>query len=163
MLQTNTHELNWHWGGVWRAGAEQRTLFKIINAIRQQELPFIVAGPESIRCIEDHMPVAEFIQIHPTHAYYDRDEIAQKILDLDEPALIAFSAGATASILIHRLFPEIGEQSYLIDFGAMWNGLCGTYKRAFQKRIGDKIENQWKKKWTRPKREKSQDGCDQQS
>lgn len=163
MLQTGSDEINWHWGGVWRAGAEQRTLFKVIDAIRQQELPFIVVGPESVRCVESEISVARFIEIHPTHAYYDRDKIVQEILDIEEPALISFSAGGTADILIHRLFPEIGEMSYMIDFGAMWNGLCGTYKRAFQKRIGDKIENQWKKKWTYPKPKKSPAGCDRQN
>jgi hypothetical protein len=92
----------------------------------------VFVGPERIRGVQKHFRGSKFIEVHYTKAYYDISEIEDKILSIGQPALFSFSVGGTAKILIHDLFPEIGEWSYLIDFGAFWEGLCGKKARVYQ-------------------------------
>ena len=145
--ENGLEDINWHDGRVWRRATENDRVHVITSAIRDQTLPFVVVGPDRIReAMGNNFNVAKFIAIHPHHAYYDRDEIVRKVLKFGKPALISFSAGGTSNILIHTLFPEIGEQSFMIDFGAMWEGLAGRKTRPYHKSLTiGRIKKAWGK------------------
>lgn len=138
-------DIPWHDGRVWRRATEQDDAFPIIDAMRKQSLPIVFIGPDKIQGVLKHFKGAQFIQVHYCHAYYDIDEIERKIINISQPALISFSVGGTAKILINDLFPEIGEWSYMIDFGAFWEGLCGKKARVYQWYL---TEERLRKDWT---------------
>jgi hypothetical protein len=41
-----------------------------------------------------------------------------------------FSASMTTNVLIHRLYPLMGETSWLIDFGSLWDVYVGVKSRS---------------------------------
>lgn len=124
-LKENTSDIKWHRGRVWRLAIEGDKFFHIVQAIRRQKLPIVFVGPQKIRCVEDKFSVSRFIEVPYKGAYHKRNKIERQILSFGKPAFIAFSVGAVSNILIHRLFPKIGDHSYLVDFGAVLEGLCG--------------------------------------
>ena len=120
----------WHDGRVWRRSIERNIFHHVVTALRECPLPLVFVGPEVIRqIVEKKFKVTEFIAIHHLHAYNHREKIVKAVLSFGEPAMISFSAGGTANILIHTLFPEIGDRSILVDFGASWEILAGKNRR----------------------------------
>lgn len=133
LKETGLDKLDWHWGGVWRDAFMQDNVHTVVKAMRAQSLPLVFVGPDRIRPVCDHIEVAGFISVDPLRAYSGWEETAQEVLNFSEPAVVSFSAGNTANILIHHLFPLVGEESFLIDFGALWDGMCGNRKRLYQR------------------------------
>jgi hypothetical protein len=148
LSRNNLTEIKWHDGRVWRRAIENDNFHHIVNAVRKCPLPLVVVGPKSIKLATmKKLPVAKFIEIHPTHAYHDRFAIVGQIALLKEPSLISFSAGGTANILIHTLFPLIGSHSLLVDFGASWDVLSGKQIRPYAKKLtAQRIGKNWEGK-----------------
>lgn len=137
--------INWYDGRVWRRAIESDRFHIVVDAVRACPLPLIFVGPEAIyKAVKGKFNVAKFVQIHPYHAFYDRAKIASKILSFGEPAMISFSAGGTANILIHTLFPLIGHHSIMVDFGASWEVLSGKRTRPYTKTLTPgRIRKNW--------------------
>lgn len=126
--------VEWYDGRIWRMTVERDQSYPLIRAMREQRLPIILVGPKRIARIgRIGFPVARHIVTHPNQVWWERGEIEKKILGFGKPALISFSAGCATKVLIHDLWPVIGHHSYLIDFGAMWEGLCGHKTRPFHR------------------------------
>lgn len=151
LREHDASDIPWHDGRVWRRATERDTGSIIINALRKQPLPLVFVGPPHMECVQRRFKGCRFIEIHYAHAYYDIDEIEKTILKIKEPALISFSAGGTAKIMIHDLFPKIGEWSFMIDFGAFWEGLCGRKARVYQRGL---TPERLKKNWQREEKVK---------
>ena len=132
--------IEWHRGRVWRLAIERCQFHHIVKAIQKIELPLIFVGPKPMRAVEKHFSIAQFIQTDCRLAHLQCDQIEQQILEYGKPAFISFSAGITAKILIHRLFPKIGSHSYLVDFCAVWEGLCGHARRVYLEKMIKKNE-----------------------
>ena len=110
----------------------------IVSAIRKQKLPVIVIGPKRIALAAKKLDATGFIQIKPQGAYWDLGKIERKILGIGRPALFSFSAGPNANILIHKLWPKIGKHSFMIDFGATWDALCGNNTRPYHRDLDER-------------------------
>jgi len=78
-------------------------------------------------------PKASFIIIPNTDCYTMKDELIKKILALPRPAFIGFTAGPAAKVMIHQLYPTIGNESFLIDFGSLWDVYVGHRSRKYHK------------------------------
>lgn len=129
--------LQWYSGRVWWQGLVDGTLAPFLDAMRMQELPIILVGPERIRGLGEviGVPIKWHFQIALKKAVQQMTEIKEGLLAFDKPALICFSAGAAGKLVIHDLYPQIGHHSYLIDFGAVWEGLMGMHTRTFHKTV----------------------------
>lgn len=53
--------------------------------------------------------------------FLDIDRIRGEILRNQYAEVFAFSCSMTANVLIHELFPYIGMEKWLIDFGSIWD------------------------------------------
>jgi hypothetical protein len=135
----------WHDGRLWRRATENDQAHIVVMAMKEQELPIVFVGPAKIRGVLKHFKGASLIETHYTHAYYDIPKIKKAILSIDHPALFSFSVGGTAKIIMHDIFPQIGDESFMIDFGAMWEGLCGKKARVYQRELDEK---RLRKNWT---------------
>ena len=128
--------VKWYDGRIWRTTVERDQLYPLIRAMREQELPILLVGPRRIAPIKKvGFPVARHIVTHISQIWWEKEEIEKKILRFGKPALISFSAGCATKVLIHNLWPVIGHHSYLIDFGAMWDGMCGLRSRGFHRKL----------------------------
>jgi hypothetical protein len=124
-------DVEFHDGSVWRIAVEKHQLGTMMNAIRASSLPIVVVAPKRMESIQNRLPVAKFITSPIPCGPNVVSIFVEEILAVDEPALIILSAAAAAKVLIHRLFPSIGEHSFMIDFGASLDGLCGNRVRGY--------------------------------
>jgi len=131
----NLSWVKWHDALIWRLATRTGAFYCIVEALREQSLPIVFIGPGYLSEVENRIPITGYLVTHPTEAIKSLDHLHIAILSFHRPAIFAFSCGSTANILIHRLFPEVGHQSYLIDFGAVWDGLLGNPCRSGQKHI----------------------------
>ena len=141
-------DVEWHDGSVWRVAVEKQRMGEMMDAIRSSPLPIVVVAPNRMDSIQKRLPVAKFIP-SPVPCGLDHvPTLMKKVLGVGEPALIIVCAAAAGKVLIHRLFPEIGEHSFIIDFGASLDGMCGNRVRGYHgpKSLTDAaVEKNWGK------------------
>jgi len=124
-------DVEWHDGWVWRIAVEKQRLGIMMGAIRTQPLPIVVVAPERMRSIEGKLPIAKFVISPIPSSPPDVPTMMEGVLEVEGPALVILCAGVAGKILTHRLFPQIGEHSFLIDFGATLDGMCGNRVRGY--------------------------------
>ena len=131
LTQVGQIDREFHDGSVWRVAIEKRQLGEMMDAIRSQPLPIVVVAPKRMNAIKKRLPVARFV---PTTFPCGLDYVPalmEGVLEVGKPSLIIVCAAAAGKVLIHRLFPLIGEESFMIDFGASLDGLCGNRVRRY--------------------------------
>lgn len=136
--------VRWHDGWVWRRAIQEGTFYPVVEAIQKQSLPVCVVGPNTLADLKSRLPITLHIEIHRWRAYYDMDMIEKSMLDFGNPALWILCGGGPVKIVANKLFPLIGDHSYMIDFGASWEGLLGYLPRTyFQFVKPETIEVNW--------------------
>ncbi len=121
--------LIWHCGEVFHRNSRRGSLLPLVDALRNQYV--VVVGPSWLQ----KLPFADrFIEVRKKDCWSDVDDIYSELVDVED-ALVCFSAGPTAKVLVHRLYPVIGEHSWLIDTGSLWDVYCGKKSRQYHKKI----------------------------
>jgi len=141
-LACNVPDLHWHDGAVWERALLAGTLYPIVRAIQEQPLPLVLIGPQ---CIADigkvaHWDIAQHIVTHVSHAWLDRYAVLEQVAAIREPTFFILSAGPTAKFVIHKAWPWIGRQSFLIDFGSTWNAFTTPIRRFHNKLSQETLE-----------------------
>jgi len=142
-IRNNMPDLCWHASGVWTTALMSGTLYPIVRAIREQPLPLVLVGPECIAGIGKvaHLDVKQHIVTHFTKAWVDRHAVLKEMADVRGPAFFALSAGPVTKFAIYRAWPWIGHQSFMIDFGSVWNAFtrpCRKFHHKLPQKILDK-------------------------
>jgi len=128
----NSIDLPWHDADVFHEASKRGEIDKIFEALRETD-NLIVVGPEHLRQLSRYVPYREFVLIPDRNCFLCLDEVQDRILracvKVRKPAVISISAGMPANLMVHNLFPKIGQQSFLIDFGSLWDPYCGVHSR----------------------------------
>jgi len=132
-LSNNSCNLDWYCGEVFHRSSMQGKLFPLIKSLHN--MPVVIVGPSWLRKLRF---ADNFIEVKSKNCWQDVDEIEEQIRVYNN-SVIGFSAGPTTKVLIHRLYPEMGKHSWLIDFGSLWDVYCGKPSRRYQKRIGEEV------------------------
>lgn len=149
LIRNNRHT-KWHDCTVFYKASRKGQLFPLIDAIRQSDLKLVMIGPPHLAKMQKHLPVAKFIPVPIRNCY---KTIGQKIklviAESDEPLIVSISAGPPAKIMAWRLYKHVGEKSFIIDFGSLWDVYVGRPSRRYQrsmsgatirKNLGDRDE-----------------------
>lgn len=124
----NAPALQWHDGEVWAKASRNGTLFPFVEAIRKYNV--VVVGPPHLLTL----PFARvFVPVKARNCWDDVDKLTD-VLSAHTEAVILFSAGPTAKVLIHRLYPQL-KHSWMIDCGSLWDVYCGVRSRRYHKSI----------------------------
>lgn len=112
-------------------------LFPLVEALRNLKIPLVFVGPprHHLLRLSGIFPNAEFIKIAQEDCYVNKKRIKQHVIGLDHPAFISFSAGPAAKIMIHELYPLLGDKSFLFDFGSLWDVYVGHITRNYHKHM----------------------------
>ena len=110
------------------------TLNPFITALRNLEIPLVFVGPDWLRGLKDvAFPKALFIEVPHLDCYHAKAALNLQVRKMPKPALISFSAGPAAKILIHELFPLLGNRSFMLDLGSLWDVYVGRYTRGYHR------------------------------
>lgn len=132
-LQINAPNLIWHNADVFHHCSSRAQLRPLIDELRKKSLVFI--GPAHIKSISRLLPYVGFVEVRSRDCFQDTTKIYKAILQQKSPAVFCFSAGPTTKILVHKLFPTLGNENFLIDFGSLWDVYCGVSSRSYHKKI----------------------------
>jgi len=132
-LKVNAPGLIWHNGDVFHWASSRAELWPLIQELRKKSLIFI--GPGFLRKIAGRLPYKAFVEVRSKDCYRDKKRIRSAILKQPKPAVYCFSCGPLAKVLIYELFPILGKENFLIDFGSIWDVYCGVKSRTYHKKI----------------------------
>jgi hypothetical protein len=123
--------IDWHLGDVFHRASSSGQLAPLVDALSTQRV--VIVGPPWLMSL----PFASvFVPVEPQNCWDQVDEIAAQLSKLSN-AVISFSAGPAAKVLIYRLFPIIGSSCWLLDFGSLWDPYCGVKSRNYHKLMDD--------------------------
>lgn len=122
--------VKFHDGMVWIDALFQGKLYHIINAIRQQPLPVVIVGPAELRRLDKvtGWKIVRHIETHRSVVWLEREFVEAEIMGFKKPAFFVICAGPM-KILIHKLWTTTGQHSSMIDFGSVFDPLCGYCSR----------------------------------
>jgi len=140
-IAKNNINISWYKGNIFAGASNTGALFPLIQQLRSMKV--VVIGDEKLKKLNEKVfDYDHFIEIPPKNCYLKKNEIKQEILEYYHkkgPAVFSFSAAAATNILIHELFPVMGGDSWLIDFGALWDVYIGVRSRGYSKNMTDAI------------------------
>jgi hypothetical protein len=130
--------LSWHNSDVFHYANIAGELNPLIRALRKHNV--VIIGPHYLRTAFSQLfTVKHFIEIPSKNCFTAIDSIIQEIRTFGKNKsgiVYAFSASMAANCMIHELYPEIGSNNWLIDFGSLWDIYAGVASRSVYKRAG---------------------------
>lgn len=128
LKQHKAPDINWHFGTVFHRASGNGQLWPLIKAL--QAKPLVIVGPKWLQKLSF---ATEFVPIPIKNCWLDAELIEARLQNVANGSVISFSAGSTAKMLIHQLAPTLGQHSWLIDFGSLWDPYCGVKSRQYHK------------------------------
>lgn len=134
-LAENAPGLHWQDSEVFHHASEDGRLNPLVRQLHRHRT--VIVGPPWL----ETLPFADhFVPVNPHGCWDQVDQIEEQVLAF-RGAVVGFSAGPAAKVLIHRLHDRM-ENSFLIDFGSVWDPYCGVRSRSYHRRVTRKIQRQ---------------------
>jgi hypothetical protein len=128
--------LRWHDCTVLYKASKNGHLYPFIKAIRESHLPKIVIGPTRLRKLNGKVfKLAAFVEIPVRDCWGEHRRIIEQVLNFGKPAIITITAGPPAKVFAWWLYKEIGEHSFIIDVGSLWDIYSGKRTRAYMRKM----------------------------
>lgn len=126
-------------GEIWQKLSFNGEIEKIINVFNSYKTCII--GPSHIKNlvhIKGLSTQLAFIETPAKNSFNEYQKIYNSIIHMYSNGyrLFSFSTGYTSKILIDNLFPVIGHDSFLIDFGSIFDPYCGKLSRSGMRKSG---------------------------
>jgi len=139
LVENGLEDLPWHDGNVFKDAVETDRMERMVLALRSQPLPVFLIGPDHLSLLGDYLPVERHVVTHMMlHPVDDVLRLEEEVLACSQPGIFAFSCAIVGKILVQRLYPLLGQESFLIDFGSSWDGYCGHKSRGYHKSLTPK-------------------------
>jgi hypothetical protein len=136
LLKNKAHR-GWHDCTVFYKASRKGQLFPLIDAIRKSEYRLVVVGPPHLAKLQSALPVSRFIQVPPRNCYKVLGEKIKLVLkEKDDPLIVSISAGPPGKIMAWQLYQHIGQKSFIMDFGSLWDVYCDKKSRKYHKSMG---------------------------
>jgi glycosyltransferase involved in cell wall biosynthesis len=137
-LAENSLDLQWHDADVFHDASSRGEIEHVFAALRAAP-NLILVGPDHLRRLDRYVAYREFVQVPERDCFLSLEAIQDRILEacacVGQPAVISISAGMPANLIIHNLYPKIGRQFFLIDFGSVWDPYCGVCSRSYHHKL----------------------------
>lgn len=101
------------------------------QALRTRRLLYV--GPERMKGLTAYLPIARWVTCPLKNAWLEIDALVSEVATYATPQdVIGLSCGPAAKVLamrLHQLRPDVT----LVDFGSMFDGVCGFKTRSYHK------------------------------
>jgi hypothetical protein len=140
-LRAHKVSVGWHNADTFHYANIEGGLYPLIAALRKK--PVVLVGPSHLRDLRDScFPYDSFIEVPPKNCFQKIDEIREQVLSCGrnkKGVVFSLSASMPANILVHTLYPVLGKDNWLIDFGSLWDIYVGVQSRQHYE------QGQWEK------------------
>lgn len=133
----------WYAGEVLHKASMRSQLNPLIRQMRKMKV--IVVGPSWLRQLgKKAFKISGFVEVARQDCFKDypaiKAQLFKEIIRVGKSAVISFSAGPPAKILIGDVFDKFGNKHFLVDFGSMWDPYCGKHSRKYHSRITQEVQ-----------------------
>ena len=109
----------------------------VLHALAQHRC--VLVGPENMRTLPHNVldPVS-FVQVPQRFAHEQHERLVAETLAAVEATkadCVCISAGMAACVMIHKLWPELGQKCFLLDWGSVWDPYVGEWNRVVWRRL----------------------------
>jgi len=109
-------------------------LYPFVEALRGLEVPIKVVGPERLAALDPRVfPIAQHIVIPGRNCWAMRERIIAEALQKRNPVCYLLTAGPAAKVFAWSLFQRVGQHSWIIDCGSLWDPYVGKRTRTYHK------------------------------
>lgn len=131
--RANAPHSQWHDGEIFTKASRWGGLAPFVTELRKHQV--VVVGPR-------HLGKLDFCDKHIVVPGRNCFSAFEKILEMAqrncEEVVMLFSAGPTAKILIHKLWPQ-AKRCFMIDTGSLWDVYCGKRSRGYHRSITSEL------------------------
>lgn len=134
---------DWLDADVFHTAARRGELGRLLDVLRERKV--LMVGPAHLDALRKRPAGTRLnfwrrIDVPPRNAFLVRKRIVQDALALADKErnslVVAISAGMPAEIVLDALYKHVGARHTLIDFGSLWDQLCGVPSRSYQRGPG---------------------------
>ena len=126
--------VQWHDCTVFYKASKKGQLYPFVKALREIEIPIVVIGPERLQELDPKVfPIARHVVIPNKNCWMLREGILKEALINREPALYSITAGPAAKVFAWSLFQRVGQHSWILDLGSLWDVYVGKASRTYHK------------------------------
>ena len=127
---------------VFHLASEAGELYPLIEQLRNMKLSII--GPKRlVNTIP--FPIMCTAEVPDKNCYESIESIKLKILDChcryQKDIVYCFSASMATEILMYDLWPILGKNNWMIDFGSLWEPYIGNINRHYHERMSRETIN----------------------
>ena len=127
---------------IFHRASEAGELFPLIEQLRKMRKVMIGPTRLSVQC-----PLVwyQYIKIPDKNCYESIDRIKQSVIDthkiFSKETVYCFSASMATEILMYDLWPILGKDNWMIDFGSLWEPYIGNTNRHYHERMSRETIN----------------------
>ncbi len=123
--------ISWHNADVFHYANRAGQFFPMVETLRKMDV--VLVGPAHLKPLNKHcLEYETFIEIPSQNCYLKLDQMKKAVFDYGAKKsgkVFAISASMAANVMIHDLYPNIGKENWLIDFGSVWDIYVGVKSR----------------------------------
>jgi len=134
-LEENTPEyMRFHDSTVFYKASKKGRLYPLIEALRNLDVPIKLIGPERLAGLNGRVfPIGQHIVIPGKNCWAMRERILSEALADRAPACYLITAGPAAKVFAWSLFQRVGQHSFILDTGSLWDPYVGRRTRTYHK------------------------------
>jgi len=134
---------------------EQGVEFPLLPILRR--LPVVLVGPEYLMRPVEHrgqrptrplssvFPIRHFIPVAAKNCWLDHERVREELErihrdDTARPLCVLLSCSLLSNVLIGELHDTVGQDSWLIDTGSLWDPFVGVVTRCYHTPITPKLQ-----------------------
>ena len=131
-------KIPWYNADVFHKAFAKGLMGHMVNALGTKKVCLV--GPEYLKDKRlSFLRSGGMIRVPLKDCYLEIDRIRGEILRNTHAEVFAFSSSMMANVLIHELFPYIGQEKWMIDFGSVWDPCVDKPTRQVHKTYSKKL------------------------
>jgi hypothetical protein len=120
-------------------------LYPFVETLRNLNVPIKLVGPERLSALDPRVfSIGQHIQIPGKNCWAQRERILEEALRARDPACYLVTAGPAGKVFCWSLFQRVGQHSWIIDCGSLWDPYVGRRTRTYHKRLLNNPDILWK-------------------
>lgn len=127
-----------HNSDVFHEASARGELPNILNALNT--IPVVIIGPKRLRNLSKYIPYVNFIEVPLVNCYLDKKRILEELKACPTKGVYSFSSSMLTEPLIAELY-LLKPESFLIDFGSVWDILINEHTRSYHRTMSEDIKN----------------------
>jgi len=133
LFEKHKIDIVWHESDMIHTANMNGELFPLIEQLKKMDV--VIIGPERLKTVRGKiLDNVELVTVPLVDCWLHRNIIEPEILKIaGEGKIYLFSSSMPTAVFIDDLFPLIGKNSWMIDFGSIWESLLGINIRSYQR------------------------------